>query len=76
MIESSLIQELLSDTSRTAGCRRARRDVLAVLQTRFGTVSPDLAEALEGIADEDRLTDLVCRAAACPDLEAFRNELE
>lgn len=83
MIESPLLdqffkerygQQLAQEVRETAR-KAAHRNILAVLEARFGDVPRDLAEDIESVADEDRLTDLVCRGATCPDLEAFRNEI-
>jgi hypothetical protein len=80
MIESPLIQELVTEQVREVVtgrvCARARRDILTCLEARFGDVPRDLAQAIEAVADDDRLTELVRQAAACPDLQAFHNELE
>ena len=54
----------------------AQRNILMFLETRFGAIPPDLAERIQSVADEDRLTDLVCKAASCPDLDAFRRETQ
>ncbi len=71
MLESPLIQELLDTTA----CQTAQRDILDFLEERFGEVSLDLRERLQSVTDEDRLRALVRKAAACPDLDAFRKEL-
>jgi hypothetical protein len=68
MIESPLIQELVAD--------RARQDLLAVLETRFGRIPDDLDDAIEAIEDDDKLTVLLRKAVSCPDVDAFRNEFE
>ena len=68
MIESPLLQEFASE--------RARKTIFAFLATRFGEVPGDLAEAIESVSDETQLTELARKAAACPDLESFRSEVE
>ncbi len=75
MIESPLIQELRTQWTRETACARAQQDILAVLETRFGEVPRDLAEKIESVVDEHQLTELVRRAAAAPNLEAFRSEI-
>ena len=69
MIESPLIRELLSEKA----CETAHRDILTVLETRFGDLPPDLAEDIESVVDEEQLKGLVRKAASCPDLDAFRS---
>ena len=76
MIESPLLQELLSENARTTASERAQRDILTILETRFGDVPPVLSEEIEAVADEDQLTGLVRRAASCPDLEALQIAME
>ncbi len=77
MIESPLIQEVLQEilAEKTAekARERAHRDILTFLETRFGLVPPDLAAELQSVTEDDRLTDLVRKAASCPDLESFRD---
>ena len=65
MIESPLLQEFVADGR--------RKDILTFLETRFGEVPLDVAEAIQSVVDEDRLTDLVRKSASCPDFDAFRN---
>jgi hypothetical protein len=72
MIESPLIQELRAEWA----CARTHQDILAVLETRFGEVPRDLPEKIASVVDDDQLTELVRKAASCPDLKAFRNEVE
>ena len=72
MIESPLLEEFVADRVRAM----AQRNILAVLETRFGGIPQDLAEQIQSVADEDRLTDLVRKAASCADLEVFRRETQ
>jgi hypothetical protein len=82
MIESPLIDELLADPEFVEAYvakktrANAQRNILMFLETRFGAIPPDLAERIQSVADEDRLTDLVRKAASCPDLDAFRRETQ
>jgi len=72
MIESPLIQEIVARSRQEA----TQENVLKVLEARFGAVLPDTAVHLRAIADEQKLRDLLIRAALCPDLEAFQNLLQ
>jgi len=67
MIESPLLQEFVAEGR--------RKDILTILETRFGEVPLDVSEAIQSVVDEDRLTDLVRKSASCPDLDAFRNAI-
>jgi len=71
MIESPLIEELVVERVRAA----TQRDILAILETRFGPIAPELAEQIRSVTEEDRLADLVRKAASCPDLVSFREGL-
>jgi hypothetical protein len=81
-----LIRELLADEefiqmfaekqAQAAAQAAAQRDVLAVLETRFGEVPRDLADEIRSVADEDRLADLIRKAASCGDLETFGKEIK
>ena len=84
MLESPLIQELVAERAEELVATRThelvaegrQRDILAVIQTRFGEVPRDLAEEIESVVDDDQLTALVRKAVACPSLESLRNEIE
>ena len=56
--------------------KSVRRSILNVLQTRFGTVPKDLPKQLAKIQDQHKLNALVKVAAVCPDVDAFRAEME
>jgi hypothetical protein len=71
MIESPLIQEILARSKQET----MNADILTLLEARFGPVPPDLAMHLRAIMDEQKLRNLLVRAALCPDLDAFRNQL-
>jgi hypothetical protein len=64
MIESPLIQELLG--------KRAHKDLLLVLEGRFGSVPPELATQLRTIVDEEKLDELMKQVGVCPTLQAFQ----
>lgn len=68
MIKFPVIQEFVAE--------RARRDLLTVLETRFGRVPQDLDEAIEAIEDDDELAALLRKAVSCADVDAFRVEIE
>ncbi len=72
MIESPLIQEIVARSRQQA----MQEDILSFLTARFGSVPDDVGAHLRAILDEERLRDLVVRAALCPDLDAFRNLLQ
>ena len=75
MIESPLIDELFAEKAREISCQTASRNVLTILETRFGAVPDEVADQVRSVADDDRLTDLVRKAASCHDLESFRDAL-
>ncbi len=52
-----------------------RRDIIAVLTTRFGSDAVDLANDLKNIEDEERLLELIKLAATCRTLKSFRKHL-
>lgn len=80
MLESPLIQGIVDKQVQQAVVEtnraRAHRDILAVLETRFREIPGGLAEQVRSVADENRLTELLRKAVASPDLEAFRKELQ
>jgi predicted transposase YdaD len=67
MIESPLIQELLSE--------QRQNYILRVLTKRFGAVPSELLGNLKMIQDEQEQTNLMDWANVCPDLGAFRARL-
>ena len=76
MIESPLIQEFVAERSQELVTERARRDLLAVLETRFGRIPRKLNQVIQSIHDEDQLALLLRKAAACPDLDAFGSAVD
>jgi hypothetical protein len=88
MLESPLIDELFAEkygelltqrtreVTRETACETAHQYIVTVLETRFGDIPRDLAEGIGSVSDEEQLKGLVRKAVACPDLEAFRNEIE
>jgi predicted transposase YdaD len=71
MIKSPLIQEVVQE----AVVEQRHRDILRVLELRFGSVPPDIAQALQAVTKQKRLDALFDHAHLCPDLEAFRTKL-
>jgi hypothetical protein len=67
MIDSPVLNEFVSE--QTAKVRR--KDIVVVLEERFGSVPPEKALALNGVAEYEQLTILFKLAAACPDLDTF-----
>jgi hypothetical protein len=68
MIESPLIQEIQAKTSHEL--------IFDVLESRFSSVSENMLAELEKILSRRILRKLAKVAAVCPDLAAFRSELE
>jgi hypothetical protein len=71
MIESPLIQELRQEFM----AEQRHKDIVDVLEERFGSVPQDIITALGAIQDAERLGQLLRWAVRCPDLEAFRQRL-
>jgi hypothetical protein len=68
MIESPLIEELMAQSWQDA----FHQAIVGSLESRFGSVPPDVAAAIRLIADKHKLAELNRVAATCHDLEAFR----
>ena len=51
------------------------KDIVGVLEERFGSVPQDIITALGAIQEDERLDQLLRWAVRCPDLEAFRTRL-
>jgi hypothetical protein len=71
MIESPLIQEIVSES------RRATRveDLLEFLTARFGTVTPTVSAGLAEVKENEKLVRLMRTAAICRDLQSFEEGL-
>lgn len=67
MIESPVLDEAKA----LIRVRARREDILAALEARFGTIPAERFAALDAIADEAKLKELVRLAATCADLDAF-----
>jgi hypothetical protein len=74
MIESPLLDELRAEWTLEARREMRRRDILEILEGRFGADAPALGAKLKSIGD-DRLGDLLLLAATCRSLAAFRKKL-
>ncbi len=49
-----------------------QKNILAFLKARFGPVPADLADRVRAITEQERLDEVLARAARCRDLEEFR----
>jgi hypothetical protein len=63
MLDSPLVQEILADTT--------RKDLLIILEARFGSVPEHLSSRLHAVTGLEKLDELIVPAATYPDLEAF-----
>ena len=70
MIESPLLDELKAEWI----VETRRRDILEILEGRFGAVTPALEAELKSV-DDNRLGDLLLLAATCRSLASFRKKL-
>jgi hypothetical protein len=75
MIESPLLQELLAQVRQEAMLETMQRDIVEVLESRFGVVPSEFAVELRTVLDEQRLQELYRFAVLCPDTESFRARL-
>jgi hypothetical protein len=71
MIESPLIQEIVSESRR----EERRKAVLDILGTRFGEVSPAVMAGLEQVKGEEQLLRLTRHAVTCLNPQAFEDWL-
>jgi hypothetical protein len=74
MIESPLLDELKAEWTLEARREMRRRDILEILEARFGAAATALEAELKNI-DDDRLGDLLSLAATCRSLASFRKKL-
>jgi hypothetical protein len=75
MIESPLIDELVSEAVSEAESKTLHKAILEVLKTRFGDVPAELENRIRSVMDNDILTQMTRDAAACKDLAAFQKSL-
>jgi predicted transposase YdaD len=71
MLESPVLQELMTERD----VERLHKDILRVLQARFGTVPEEATAGVKAILQVQRLEELIDWAAQCPDINAFRSRL-
>ena len=69
--ESPLVQAVVDN----AVLRRTRKNLMQVLEARFGALDSELRARLEGVGDEQELSRLIDEAARCPSLDEFRAKL-
>jgi hypothetical protein len=78
MIESPLLDELKAEwtreATREATRETTRKNILKILEARFGIAARALEAELKTV-DEDRLDDLLSLAATCRTLASFRKQL-
>jgi hypothetical protein len=75
MIESRLMKEVVQEAVQKAVVEQRHRDILRVLELRFGSVPPDVAQAVQAVTKKKQLDALWDRTVVCPDLESFRAKL-
>ena len=71
MIESPWLKEILEENA----AETLRGAIATFLTGRFGTITPEISNALAGINDPTRLQELILWTVRCPDLDAFRSRL-
>ena len=78
MIESPVLQELKAEWTQEAARKAAqettRRDIIKVLETRFGAAARPLNRKLKAVA-EDKLDDVLKLSVKCRSLTSFRNKI-
>lgn len=67
VLEFPLIQEIVAE--------RTHETILLMLEGRFGSVPPDVAEEVKKVVDEQKLRELARNAGRCLDLESFRAQV-
>jgi hypothetical protein len=75
MIESPMLNELVAEQVAKKLAEKLQKAVLGLLEKRFGSVPLDLVPRIKGVTNADQLSQLIDRAALCPDLETFRQDL-
>lgn len=68
---SELKEMLLDQIHRDLRAETLRKNVITILQARFGTVPAERVAPLDALTDDARFDELVRLAATCPDLDAF-----
>lgn len=67
LLETPLMQEILAEAR--------HKDLIRILEARFGPVPPNVAAAIKGVWDEGKLTELITTSVLCENLEGFRKKL-
>jgi hypothetical protein len=75
MIESPLLEELKAEWGAEARAEGRARDIVTILEDRFGDVPEEVRAAVQATRDEARLDTLLLAAVHCPDVAAFRTRL-
>jgi hypothetical protein len=75
MLKVPFLDEIVKEKSQEAARETNQAAILTVLEARFGEVPRDLAEGIESVVDAKQLKSLVGKAAACADLDAFRDAI-
>jgi len=70
-----VVLDLVQDRIRGELIKTRHKAIAIVLAARFGPCAQESATALETVADEAKLDELLDLAAVCPDLETFRARL-
>ncbi len=76
MIESPLIDEIVSEAVSEAESKTLHKAIIEVLKTRFGDVPSELENRIRLVLDQDVLMQMTQQAAACQELKAFQKSLE
>jgi hypothetical protein len=66
---------VLDEVKSLIRARAIRENILAFLESRFGSIPAEGVSALERVSDESSLKELVRLAASCADLDAFAKSL-
>jgi hypothetical protein len=80
MIESPLLKQIVDEATQEArqqARQQARQEaIIQFLESKFGAVSPEIAEKIRTAADEAQLGELTRAAARCATLDEFATKLD
>jgi hypothetical protein len=76
MIESPLIEEIVSEATAEIEAKATVNTILTVLRVRIGPIPPELDSTLRSIQDVRKLEHLVEAAARCESLDEFRAQMD
>lgn len=76
MIESPLIDEIVSEAVSEAEAKARHESILEILRARFEAVPSGLEGRIRSVQDKDGLARLTRSAATCSDLDSFSQSLE